>query len=329
MIVLCGTAAVGAMAAQEHLEGLGEYTLGARVLVASRGVVFYLWKLIWPTWLSPFYPLTGPISLRSEEFLVPLVFCTAVTGFVVWQRNRAPVLVAAWWSYLAVLGPVLGLVQVGGQSVADRYAYLAMVPALIALGSALLWLWHRGSVLFKAVLYLVLGLWFVFLGLSTRKQIRVWRNDLSLWGAALSHFPNDPLANYNEALALLKTGHPVEARVFAEDAVNNSDPRAPQLPMARAALGAIYLKSHAYDLAVGQLQQAVKADGTLWAARYNLACSYARLGRLPEAYDELRTVIVSRPEYATLAARDGELRSLRDDPSYVARINALIRGEGR
>jgi tetratricopeptide (TPR) repeat protein len=291
--------------------------------------VFYLWKLIWPAWLSPFYPLTGQISLRSEEFLVPLLFCVIITAMIVWQRDRAPVLTAAWWSYLAVLGPVLGLVQVGGQAVADRYAYLAMVPALIALGSVMLWLWRRGSVLFKTVLYVVLGLWFVFLGLSTRKQIGVWRDDLSLWSAALSHFPNDPLANYNAALALLKTGRLVEARVFAEGAVNYSDPRAPQLPMARSTLGAIYLKSHAYDLAVEQLEQAVKADGTLWAARYNLACSYARLGRLPEAYDELRAVIVAQPEYAMLAARDSELRSLRDDSAYKARLIALIRGEGR
>ncbi len=164
MIALCVAAAVGAVGAQEHLEGLGEYTLGARVLVACHGVVFYLWKLIWPAWLSPFYPLTGRISLGSKEFLVPLLFCVAVTGFIVWQRNRMPVLAAAWWSYLAVLGPVLGLVQVGGQAAADRYAYLAMVPALIVIGSALLWLWRRGSVLFKMVLYLVLGLWFVFWG---------------------------------------------------------------------------------------------------------------------------------------------------------------------
>ena len=97
-----------------------------------------LWKLIWPAWLSPFYPLDGRISVRSEEFLMPLLFCVVVTVVVVWQRARAPVLAAAWWSYLAVLGPVLGLLQVGGQAVADRYMYLAMVPALIALGSVLI-----------------------------------------------------------------------------------------------------------------------------------------------------------------------------------------------
>jgi len=127
-----------------------------------------------------------------------------------------------------------------------------------------------------------------FSWLSTRKQIGVWRNDVTLWGAVLSHFPNDPLANYNAALALVKTGHLAEARVSAERAVNYSDPRTPQLPMARATLGAIYLKTHEYNLAIEQLQQAVKADGTLWAARYNLACTYARLGRPAEAYDELR-----------------------------------------
>jgi len=223
----------------------------------------------------------------------------------------------------------LGLLQVGSQAVADRYAYLAMVPVLIAFSSAILWLWRRGSILFKAVLYLVLGLWFVFLSLSTRKQIRVWRDDLSLWGEVLQAFPNDPRANYNAGLALLKAGHLAEARAAAERAVKQSDPRTPQLPMARAMLGAIYLKAHAYDLAVEQLRQAIAADGTLWAARYNLACSYARLGRLAEAYDELQAVIVAEPVYAMLAAHDSELAPLRDSPAYGGRFIALIGGEGR
>ena len=329
LIALSAAAAVGAIAAQEHPESLVEYAFWARVLVAARGVVFYLWKLIWPAWLSPFYPLDSRISLHSEEFLVPLLFCAVATAVAVWQRHRMPALTAAWWSYLAVLGPVLGLLQVGGQAVADRYAYLAMVPALMALASVMLWLWRRGSGLFKTVLYVVLGLWFVFLGLSTRKQIRVWHDDLSLWSAVLEPFPNDPLANYNMALALLKRGHLAEARVTAERAVNYSDPRTPQLPVARATLGVIYLKTHAYNLAVEQLQQAVKADGTLWTARYNLACSYARLDRLPEAYEELQAVITAQPEYAALAARDGELVSLRDNPAYTERFTALIGGKGR
>jgi len=329
MILLSVAAAVGAVEAQEHLEDLVDYTIWARVLVTSRGVVFYLWKLVWPVWLSPFYPLNGQITVRSEEFLVPLLFCVVVTAVAVWRRDRVPVLAAAWWGYLALLGPVSGLVQIGNQAVADRYAYLAMVPVLIAFSSGILWLWRRGPTLFKMAFCVIVGLWMCFLGLRTRQQIQVWRSDLSLWGEVLAAFPTDPRANYNAALALVKTGHLAEARVTAERAVNYSDPHTPQLPMARAILGVIYLKTRAYNLAVEQLQQAIAGDGTLWASRYNLACAYARLGRLAEAYDELRIVIGAQPEYAALATRDGELSSLRNDPAYEARFAALIHGEGR
>ena len=326
MIALSTAAAVGAIAAQERLEGMGAYTVGARALVATRGIVFYLWKLVWPAWLSPFYPLSSHVRLGSAEFLVPVLFCAAVTVAAVWQRQRTPVLLAAWCSYLALLLPVSGLVQVGGQAVANRYAYLAMVPVLLALGSAVLWTWRRGPTALKVLLCAAVAVWLAFLGLRTRQQISVWRDDLSLWSAALSHFPDDPRANYNLALALLKAGRLVEARVRAERAVACSDPHAPQLPMARATLGLIYLKTHAYEQAVEQLRQAIAADDTLWAARYNLVCAYARLGRLGEAFDGLRELLAAQPQYAPLAARDGELAALRHDPDYAAQFAALVDG---
>lgn len=59
-------------------------------------------------------------------------------------------------------------------------------------------------------------------------------------------------------------------------------------------------------------------------ARYNLACAYARVGRLAEAYGALQELINAHPEYASLAVRDGELAALRNDPEYAARFAALI-----
>ena len=326
MIAMSAAAAVGAIAAPEHLENLHEYTLGGRALVATRGVVFYLWKLAWPSWLSPFYPLSSRVSLSNIEFLTPVLICVAVTVVAVWQRKRAPVLLAAWVTYLALLLPVSGVVQVGGQAVADRYAYLAMVPVLLVLGSGVLWIWRQWRVPIRIALCAVVAAWLVFLVLRTREQITVWHDDLSLWSAVLSHFPNDPLANYNLALALLRGERFSEARAPAERAVANSDPRAPQLPMARETLGVIYLATHAYGPAVEQLQQAVAADPTLWAARYNLACAYSRMGRVAEAYAALRGLLAARPEYATVASRDGQLAALRNDPEYAARFTGLIDG---
>ena len=326
VIALSAAASVGAIGARVHqqLEGLSENTLNTRLLVAARGVVFYLWKLVWPSWLSPFYPLSDSVSLRSEEFLVPVLFCVAVTIVAVWGRKRMPVLLAAWGSYLAVLLPVCGLVQVGAQAVADRYAYLAMVPVLLALGSAILWMWRRGSVFGKGAFCVALGAWMIFLGLRTRAQIAVWHDDISLWSAALDHFPDDPHSNYDLGMALLKAHRLEEARAAVERAVTHSNPQAIQLPMARGALGVIYLKTHEYNEAIAQLQQAIAADGTLWAAQYNLACAYARTGRLANAYGVLEALLAKQPQYAALAARDGELAALRNDPEYGARFSDLI-----
>jgi tetratricopeptide (TPR) repeat protein len=325
VIALSAMASAGAIGARQKLEGLAENPLSTRLLVAARGVVFYLWKLVWPSWLSPFYPLSDHVSLWDKDFLLPVLFCAVVTIVAVWGWKRTPVLVAAWGSYLALLLPVCGLVQVGGQAMADRYAYLAMAPVLLALGSGLLWVWRRAPVMLVRVSFCIaVGAWLALIGLWTRAQIAVWHDDVSLWSAAAEHFPDDPHSNYDLGVALLEAHRLEEARAAVERAIVHSDPRAEQLPMAHETLGTIYLKMHAYNEAVEQLQQAVGADGTLWAARYNLACAYARMGRLAPAYDGLRALLATQPQYASLAARDGELTALRDDPEYAARFAALI-----
>jgi len=216
-------------------------------------------------------------------------------------------------------------VQVGGQAMANRYAYMAMVPVLLGLGSGLLWLWRRVPVPIKVSLCVVSGAWLALLGLWTRAQIAVWHDDISLWSAALKYFPNDPHSNYDLGMALLEAHRLKEAGAAVERAIAYSEPHTVQLPMAHETLGTIYLKMHQYNAAVEQLQEAVGSDPTLWAARYNLACAYARTGRLAEAYDELKAVVATQPGYALLAARDAELMALREDPQYRTRFAELAR----
>jgi hypothetical protein len=131
VLTVIGQARSGAvMAMQAH-------SAGERCLAAARGVVFYLWKLIWPGWLCPFYPLGGTMSLSQVEFLVPVVLVILISVLVVWLRRRAPALLAAWCSYLALLVPVSGLMQAGSQAVADRFMYLAMLAPLLGLQYAM------------------------------------------------------------------------------------------------------------------------------------------------------------------------------------------------
>jgi tetratricopeptide (TPR) repeat protein len=324
MIALSALASIGAIGARVQMHELPQDPLEMRLLVAAHGLAFYWWKLAWPSWLSPFYPFSNHVSLWDKNFLPAVLFCAAVTIVAAWGWKRTPVLAAAWGSYLALLLPVCGLVQVGGQAMADRYAYLAMVPVLLGLGSGLLWLWRRGPAPIKVSLCVVVGAWLALLGLWTRAQIAVWHDDISLWRAALKHFPDDPHSNYDLGVALLEAHRLEEARAAVERAIAHSDPHTAQLPMAHGTLGTIYLKMHQYNAAVEQLQEAVASDATLWAARYNLACAYARMGRLAQAYDELKALVTTQPGYASLAARDGELMALRDDPQYRTQFAELV-----
>ena len=328
MIALSALASIGAIGARVQMHELSQDPLGVRLLVAAHGMAFYSWKLVWPYWLSPFYPFSNHVSLWDRTFLPAVLFCLAVTLVAVWGWKRMPVMAAAWGSYLALLLPVCGLVQVGGQAMADRYAYLAMVPVLIGLGSGLLWLWRRVPVPIKVSVCVVVGAWLALLGVWTRAQIAVWHDDISLWRGALRHFPDDPHSNYDLGIALLKAHRLEEARAAVERAIANSDPHTGQLPMAHGTLGTIYLKMHEYTAAVEQLQEAIGSDPTLWASRYNLACAYARMGRLAQAYDELKALVATQPEYALLAARDGELTALREDLQYRTRFDELV-GVGR
>jgi hypothetical protein len=106
-----------------------------------RAIVFYLWKSVWPQWLSPYYPLQGTIGWAQPDVLISLVVFTAVTGLAVATAKRTPLLLTVWVSCLLWLLPVSGLLQSGPQSAADRYMYLPLVSLLIlgAIGGQRLW----------------------------------------------------------------------------------------------------------------------------------------------------------------------------------------------
>ena len=359
VLTIIGQALVGAvMAIQVH-------SIGDRCLVAARGFIFYLWKLIWPGWLCPFYPLGGTISLSQAEFLVPVILVALISVLVVWLRKRAPALLAAWCVYLALLIPVSGLTQVGSQAVADRFMYLAMLAPLLVLGWGCIWLWRRLHAAGKPMLLLLICSELIFLCVRTRQQIPVWHNSETLWRTVLGHFPRSGVAlghlamalaeqrRFEEALPYVQAAfadipdHPVvrdtledvcsqlavarvERRQFAQalpyaKEVLQLDPAN---ATARAMLGLIYFKTGEYNGAISALQKTLQLNPNLPAARYNLACAYSRMGQLAQAYEMLQALLSSHPRFARLAARDAELDGLRTNTAYREEFQALT-GAGR
>ncbi|MGA2221289.1 MAG: tetratricopeptide repeat protein [Verrucomicrobiia bacterium] len=356
-LTVIGQARSGAvMAMQAH-------SVGERCLAAARGVVFYLWKLTWPGWLCPFYPLGGTMSLRQAEFLVPVILVAVISVLVVRLRRRAPALLAAWCCYLALLVPVSGLMQVGSQAVADRFMYLAMLAPLLVLGWGGVWLWRRVRAAGWSVLLLLLCGELIFLVVRTRQQIPVWRNSETLWTNVLGHFPRSGIAHGHLAMALAEQRRFEEALPYAQAALADI----PDYPVARATLedvcselaiarverrqfaealpytrealelnptnssvramlGLIYLKTRQFTEAAPELQEALRLNPDLPAARYNLACAYSRLGRFAEAFAALENLLPSQPQFAQAATRDTELAALRADPIYGERLRTLTGG---
>jgi tetratricopeptide (TPR) repeat protein len=330
LFVLAGILCVLTLWPQHDIGALRTHQLGLieRLLIAARSLVFYLWKLAWPAWLSPFYPLGDELRLWQAEFLVPPVLCVAIT-IGVWRR---PALRAAWLAYVALVLPVSGLFQAGGQAVADRFAYLAMVPVWLVAGAALRRVWVPVLVAYAA--------WLV---VRTEQQIPVWHDDVALWSTVRKYYPQSRAACRMLTHGLVAQGRFEEAIPYAEPAMESvgSDPErqwlgadfeamtewlveqrrfADAVPMARRAvelrpdnlparslLGLALLKTGAFAEAAEQLK-----DVNLPAARYNLACAYARLGRLEDARSALAGAVALEPKFAELATRDPELASLRE-----------------
>ena len=303
-----------------------------RLLSACRSLVFYLWKILWPAWLSPFYPFGTAVSLRHREFALPVLLVVLLT-WICWRyRRRHPEGLAAWWAYVALILPSSGLAQAGSQAVASRYAYLAMVPVLAMMLAGLGAIWERLAVFGRSVLLLLLGVYAVFLGVRTRAEIPVWRNDITLWTTALSYFPDSEVARRMLGHGCCEVAMKlVEQRRFEEafPHVMQTLELSPEYPLGHATLGAIYLKTKRYSEATASLQATLQLDPTLGAARYNLACAYTRLGRLAEAYQTLEELLKTQPRYAGVAARDNEFAALRQNPDFAEQFHRLIDNAGK
>jgi hypothetical protein len=310
---------------------LAGFSVTARCVVAARNIIFYIWKLIWPAWLSPYYPLEGEIPLGVPEFVLSVIGVISITLFAFWQYRRVPAVWGAWGAYLASIAPVSGLMQVGGQGAGDRFMYLPMIPVLLLAAAGCVWLWRHciwlgrsALVLFRAGLAVLLGCMLLFYGFQTRCQIGIWHDDETLWTAAVGYFPNSVLTNWKLSGALMAQHRYEEALAYAQKAARLNPTYGPM----RATLGVVYVKTRRYHEALAELQEALRLKSDLHDAQYALACAYSRLNRMDEAYLTLQELLALDPSYARPAATDEELANLRDSPDFSARVRVLLGGAG-
>jgi protein O-mannosyl-transferase len=295
LLFLSAASAVITMKAQKAggaVQTLARYSFPMRLETAVVAYVEYLGKALWPSKLAALYP--HPTILYSVwQIAAALLLLILVTAWVL-SASEKGYLVVGWFWFLGSMVPMIGLVQVGAQAMADRYAYIPFIGLFLML----VWLasdWAKTYRIPNAYQALSAGACLLLLGTLTYRQVGYWHDTLSLWRHTLALTKNNYIAHDNLGEFL-----------FTQ---NRKDEAAEQF---RAALEvrpddmAANLNLGTYERGRGNLAEAIRryetvaiqgADVSLRATAYsNLGSVYCQMGDLAEAKRSYEAALQLAPD---------------------------------
>jgi Flp pilus assembly protein TadD len=286
--------AVTLYAQRQAMPALAALPFGYRVVNAVTAYAGYVGKMLGPLRLAVLYPYPRGWLLRD---LVPAgVLLLAVSGLALGSARRRPYLLVGWLWYLGTLVPVIGLVQVGKQQMADRYTYFPLIGLFLILVWAVADLAARRPslrALPAALAALVLAVCVVL----TWRQAATWRDSASLWNQALRATTDNSDAHLQVGSLLEARGQPGQAVEHFRRAVS----LAPDDPLARLGLGvALSRLGGQADEAAVHLTEALRLDPRLGKAHHALGAALELLGKPGEARQEYEAALRLGPGDAAL-----------------------------
>jgi tetratricopeptide (TPR) repeat protein len=313
----------------------------ARLSNAVVSYIIYAGQLIWPAKLVVLYPYTSNY-VSGFSVAISFISIVAITILAIALRRQLPYLSTGWCWYLISLLPVIGLIQVGLQSHADRYTYLPQIGLVISLtwiGTDLLRAITKRRELLVASASLIVALlaWRGWIQTST------WKNTESLWHHVLAVAPANEVAHYNIAEEL-RSRNQLNGAIIHYQAALKSSQNAPtthcQLNPAiiHNGLGNAFAQKSLYTDAMTQYRMAIMLQPDFADAHSNLAAMLVRAGELTQATAEYEIALGIPPEDAICHVRLGNLllatgndhlaiahyrRAVEIDPNSVAVRNAL------
>ena len=279
-LVLAGVASFVVFEVQSRtgiVKSLDAVPLGLRVENALLSYVKYIGKGLWPVNLAVFYPFPAGAFLFWQA-AVSGVALAVVLWLVVRLREDHPYLLTGWLWYLGMLVPVIGLVQVGVQGMADRYAYLPILGPLVAAVWGLGDLVSRSPARRRMLAFLGVSA-IVALAAVTRVQVGYWSNSESLFAHAAEAVPGNYWAHYNVGVEMDRRGVRGAAKSEYERAIEIK----PDFSDAHYNLAILLAAEGGKAEAIRHYIQAIRYQPKHAPALSNLAALLAEEGRLQEA----------------------------------------------
>jgi tetratricopeptide (TPR) repeat protein len=306
---------------------LSTVSLGQRLANVPVAYVRYLAKIFWPSGLAVFY---GFEHWNFYQVAGAVLLLGWITVWVLRQRRARPYLAVGWFWFLGMLVPTIGLVQVGHQSMADRYSYLPSVGiSLMAAWGVCDWAARRPRLLQAAATAGALAL--AACALLTPRQIVFWRNPDALFARAADISDQDCVTCYNIGCMVMEQGNFARAARCFERALKVAGKNAPKSFLARAQndlgcalleqgrvpgaisnfesalllqpaypqayynMGRAFLTNRQPDVAVDCFQHALALDSSVPEIHYKLANALVQLGRPAAAIAEYSQTLQLRP----------------------------------
>ena len=336
------------------MSSVDKVPLTLRLANALTSYIEYVINMFVPTRLAVLYPLAPSIPIWKPLGSAALI--SAVTVLAIKSRAKLPYVSVGWFWFLGTLVPVIGIVQVGSQAMADRYTYIPLIGLFIIV----VWgcydlLGHHAAK--KAPL--VASALLVIAGLTSVSwmQARYWQNSTTLWTRTLEVTENNhrahnklaiqladsgqsekAIAHYKMAIkiqpgfarahnnlgnVIAAAGHPKEALQHFENALAAK----PDYAMAFNGIGSALDDLGRTNEAIASYENAVKIDPTLSAVHNNLAAAYYKQGKLDQAVEKSRLALELEPQnasyqinYAILMFSKGDIESARQHIEIALRL---------
>jgi Flp pilus assembly protein TadD len=268
---------------------LAALPVGRRVANALVAYVSYIWKTVWPANLAAIYPY--PETIAGWRVGGALALLVIVTVLAIRVRRTHPYVLVGWLWYVVTLIPVIGLIQVGSQPIADRYTYVPLIGLFVIVA------WGVPSIIRESrwrsfVIPAAAAVTIAACTVTARAQVHHWRSSVALWEHAIAVTTDNYRAQGNLAHALAAEGRLDEAIRHYAEAVRIH----PGYAEAHNNLGLALAHQGQIDEAIRHYTEAIRLLPDYFEAHGNLGAALAGTGRYPDAINHFSIAVRLQPD---------------------------------
>ncbi|MFC1515910.1 tetratricopeptide repeat protein [Thermodesulfobacteriota bacterium] len=293
---------------------LTHHSFLGRIVQASYGLYFYVFKTIVPLRLSPLYLLNKSFNPMEIKYILCVPLVLGITAGLIVMRHRWPWAITAWFCYAVIVSPLLGIVQTGPQLVADRYTYISCLPFGVLVAAGIFGVrssMEKGTLSYRGWSIAIIGslTCLALMSVLSSYQTRVWKDMGSFWSQIIRLDPTNPIA-YSDRSGFYKERGDIERAMEDLNTSIRLDPT-----FIKAFYNRALLRHELNDVAgaISDYSQVIKLDPKYIEAYNNRGSLFQKQGNLTSALADYEMTIRIAPSSPEAYVNRGIIRQEQND----------------